>query len=112
MTQPKRIGPYLVLKEMDQGGMGTVFQAMHVETAERVALKTVRSTRAGNLWSIRREIHALSRLAHPGIVRIVGRHGSGDSVVRNAALGRDHPAPLHQRADGGKRRCNRDAGAA
>ncbi|MBI2570254.1 MAG: tetratricopeptide repeat protein, partial [Candidatus Schekmanbacteria bacterium] len=66
-----RIGPYRLLAPLGQGGMGVVYRAEHAETAETVALKTVRLPDAGLLQSIRREIRALARLRHPGIIRIV-----------------------------------------
>jgi serine/threonine protein kinase/tetratricopeptide (TPR) repeat protein len=57
--------------------MGVVYLGRHQETAERVAVKTVRLTQAAILASIRREVRALSRLHHPGVIRIVD-HGISD----------------------------------
>ena len=54
--------------------MGEVYEASDGESGERVALKLVRDSHPGQINSLRREIHALSRLRHPGIVRICG-HG-------------------------------------
>jgi tetratricopeptide (TPR) repeat protein len=51
--------------------MGVVYRAEHLGTGQRVALKTVRAPRAELLQNIRREIRALARLRHPGIVRIL-----------------------------------------
>jgi serine/threonine protein kinase/tetratricopeptide (TPR) repeat protein len=51
--------------------MGVVYQGRHHETGERVAVKTVRLSHASTLASIRREVRALSRIHHPGIVRII-----------------------------------------
>jgi tetratricopeptide (TPR) repeat protein len=59
--------------------MGVVYLGCHQETGERVAVKTVRLTQAATLASIRREVQALSRLHHPGIIRIVG-HGISDEL--------------------------------
>jgi tetratricopeptide (TPR) repeat protein len=64
------LGPYKVLEPLGYGGSGIVYRAEHGQTGETVALKTVRVWSAGALASIRREIHALSRIRHPGIVRI------------------------------------------
>ncbi|MFN7973519.1 MAG: protein kinase [Acidobacteriota bacterium] len=71
MAQPRTIGPYRILKPIGQGGMGVVYLAMHRETTERVALKTVRVPETAMLATLRREIHALARLDHPRIVKVV-----------------------------------------
>ncbi len=70
--QPQSIGPYRILGLLGEGGMGVVYRATHIETGELVALKTVHTSNERMLASIRREIHALSRLRHPGVVRIAG----------------------------------------
>lgn len=68
---PQAIGPYRVLGIIGEGGMGVVYRAEHAVTGEVVALKTVRVPHESHLAGIRREIHALRRLRHPGVVRIV-----------------------------------------
>lgn len=69
--EKKMIGPFQLVKRLGQGGMGIVYLAEHIETSEKVALKTVRVAQQGYLQSIRREIRALQRINHPGIVSIV-----------------------------------------
>jgi predicted ATPase len=59
--------------------MGVVYRGRHAESGELAAVKTVLLPHTGLLSSIRREIHALARLDHPGIVRIVGQ-GVQDGV--------------------------------
>jgi eukaryotic-like serine/threonine-protein kinase len=68
---PASIGPYRILGVLGRGGMGVVYRGEHVETGEPAAVKTVRAHVEAALSSIRREVHALGRLRHPGIVRIV-----------------------------------------
>ncbi|MFT3775749.1 MAG: protein kinase [Minicystis sp.] len=68
---PETIGPYRIHRALGRGGMGVVYRAEHRDTGERVALKTVRLADQAMLSSMRREIHALRQLQHPGVVRIV-----------------------------------------
>lgn len=67
----ENIGPYRLLGELGRGGMGVVHRALHDQTGVEVALKTLLLPNERLLRSLRREIHALSRLRHPGIVRIL-----------------------------------------
>ena len=64
-------GPYRVVGQLGVGGMGVVHRAVHRETGASAALKTVIVEDPVLLAGLRREVRALSRLAHPGIVRIV-----------------------------------------
>ena len=72
---PSSIGPYTVEDVLGRGGMGVVYRAVHGRTGERVALKTVRKAGARELAGLRREIHALAQVRHPGIVRITSPAG-------------------------------------
>ena len=65
------IGPYEITGSLGQGGMGIVYRAVHRETRQAVALKTALSLDASHFACMRREIHALGRLGHPGVVRII-----------------------------------------
>ncbi|MBI2571725.1 MAG: tetratricopeptide repeat protein [Candidatus Schekmanbacteria bacterium] len=67
---PARIGPYVIERELGRGGIGAVYLARHPHTGELVAAKVLQSPAASVLPLVRREILALSRLAHPGVVRI------------------------------------------
>ncbi len=66
------IGPFQLSSTLGHGGMGVVYRAEHRDTGAQVALKTVTAATPAVVSAIRREIRALARLHHPGIVRIVG----------------------------------------
>ncbi len=51
--------------------MGVIYRAVHVDDGRAAAVKTVRTPNRAQLSSIRTEIHALSRLKNPGVVRIL-----------------------------------------
>jgi serine/threonine protein kinase/tetratricopeptide (TPR) repeat protein len=67
-------GPYRVLDEISRGGMGVVYRARHAENDRTVAVKSVVVPEPQWIESLRREIDALTRMRHPGIVRILD-HG-------------------------------------
>jgi serine/threonine-protein kinase len=65
------IGPYRVLDQLGQGGMGRVYKAEHRTLKRVVALKALapsvlKSDRAEDLFL--REVRAVARLVHPNIV--------------------------------------------
>ncbi|MGH7170973.1 MAG: WD40 repeat domain-containing serine/threonine protein kinase [Gemmataceae bacterium] len=65
------LGSYVLLDRLGEGGMGTVFKALHRKMGRIVALKALRSERVSNADAIRRfhrEIQAAARLVHPNIV--------------------------------------------
>src|SRR5688572_18290258 len=64
------IGPYRVLEPLGRGGMGVVYRALAAD-GRLVALKTIHAPTEWVLTSLRREIHALARLRHPQVVRIL-----------------------------------------
>lgn len=65
------IGSYRIIDALGQGAMGVVYRARHVTSERAVALKTVRVPSPRLLDGIRREIRALTRIRHPGVVRIL-----------------------------------------
>ena len=79
MNEPRCIGPYEILGVLGSGGMGVVYRGRHVETGELAAVKTVRVASEAQLSGIRREIRALARASHPGVVRTLA-DGLADGV--------------------------------
>src|SRR5262249_46166918 len=74
------IGPYKLLEQIGQGGMGVVYKAEQTALKRTVALKMIlHAEYAGDKERQRfqREAEAVARLAHPNIVQIheVGEHG-------------------------------------
>ena len=70
-VQVERIGDYAILGLLGSGAMGAVYRARHVTSGAIVALKTLHADGEASLPAMRREVHALSALDHPGIVSIV-----------------------------------------
>lgn len=65
------MGNYLLLSKLGEGGMGTVFKAMHVRMKREVALKTLKPDVAASeefMERFYREVHAAARLNHPNAV--------------------------------------------
>jgi len=72
-VQPgSRVGPYLVLERLGEGGMGTVYTAHQSFPEREVALKVLRAGRISEdtVRRFRHEIDVLGRLQHNGIARI------------------------------------------
>ncbi len=68
---PASIGPYKIDSLLGRGGMGYVYRGHHPETGRVVAVKTVRVPHPRQAEGIRREIRALARIDHPGVVKIL-----------------------------------------
>ncbi len=70
---PQSFGPYRLLRRLGEGGMGTVWLALHEGLGREVAIKMLRPER---LWfdnareRFQREVEAVARLRHPGCVAI------------------------------------------
>jgi serine/threonine protein kinase len=65
---------YRILRVLDQGGMGMVFDAEHVRLRRRVAVKVLAQHLAGvgnAIARFHREADIISRLQHPHIVQVI-----------------------------------------
>lgn len=77
MSQPQvaslgRLGEYKLLEKLGEGGMGTVYKALHTELERVVALKVLPKGRMEDAQAVarfKREMKAIGRLDHPNIVR-------------------------------------------
>ena len=66
---PNRIDEYHIVRHIDRGGMGEVYEARHGKTKRTVALKIIAPGRytGTNMRRFRQEVRVLGRLNHPGI---------------------------------------------
>jgi eukaryotic-like serine/threonine-protein kinase len=90
---PARLGQYVILRKLGEGGMGVVFGAIDTDLDRPVALKLPRSSRSGvpipDFGRFHREIRAAAQLNHPGIVPVfasgVDEHGRPYYAMREVA---------------------------
>jgi serine/threonine-protein kinase len=71
-AQPRRVGPWLVEREIGRGGMGVVYLARHSDYPKAVALKVMHPWLEPELLRtrFRRERDILAGLEHAGIARL------------------------------------------
>ncbi len=71
-STPERIGPYRIVAQIGQGGMGAVYEARQENPSRSVAIKVMRADNASSegLRRFVHEAHVLGRLKHPGIAHI------------------------------------------
>jgi len=77
MLVGRKLGPFIVDKELGSGAMGSVFRAKHETTGQIVAVKLISAALAGNEQAVARflrEVSILKQLDHPHITKY---HGSG-----------------------------------
>ncbi|WP_404304449.1 serine/threonine-protein kinase [Neorhodopirellula lusitana] len=75
MSEFEYLGPYRIGKVIGRGGMGSVYEATHAKSGERVAVKLIAQHVADDPRFRRRfdaEVETLRRIRHPGIVRLIG----------------------------------------
>ncbi len=77
-----RLGRYLVLERLGEGGMGVVFAAWDERLERRVALKLLRADRpmAGDDERMLREARAVAQLNHPHVVAVHDAGVAGGEV--------------------------------
>ena len=76
---PKHLGQYDVLEKIGQGGMGTVYKALHTRLKRLVAVKILPAHRLADPQAVARffrEMEAVGRLDHPNLVRA---HDAGEA---------------------------------
>jgi serine/threonine protein kinase len=69
----QRIGKYRVVRKLGEGGMGSVFEAVHVEIGQRAAVKLLKPELSSEPKHVQRffdEAKLLSMVNHPGLIKI------------------------------------------
>ena len=70
---PPRIGRYVILRRLGEGGMGIVYAAYDAELDRKVALKVVRSQlgdQSQGRVRVLREAQAMAQVSHPNVVHV------------------------------------------
>ncbi len=104
LAQGTRVGRYVVLRPLGEGGMGVVYTAWDPELDRTVCLKLLRSELVALLGAeaqprLQREAQAMARVEHPHVVGIhdVGRWDGGLFIameyVRGGPAGRGARVP-------------------
>ena len=89
------MGDYLVEGKLDEGGMGTVYRAVHPIIGKKAAIKVLHPHVATQETSVARfiqEARAVNAIRHPGIVDIFGfgRHTDGRHYIIMEFLEGEH----------------------
>jgi tetratricopeptide (TPR) repeat protein len=63
-----RLGEYRLLGELGRGAMGVVYEALHLQRGDRVALKTLPRVDAAALHRFKREFRAVADINHPNLL--------------------------------------------
>lgn len=70
----RSLGPYLLVAQLGEGGMGTIFVGRHTGLGRYVAIKVLRpelASRKDNVSRFFQEAHTINRLRHPNIVESI-----------------------------------------
>ncbi|MEM7558007.1 MAG: serine/threonine-protein kinase [Planctomycetota bacterium] len=93
----KRLRDYRLIKKIGEGGMGTVYQAVHIHLAKPVAIKILPADKLQSRQSVsrfRQEMRAVGRVSHANVVsasdagKIDGQHFLVMELVKGADLAR------------------------
>ena len=72
------LGDYRLIRELGRGGMGVVFEAIHVHRGERVALKLLPEVDGARLYRFKREFRSAANLSHPNLIGLHSLESDGD----------------------------------
>jgi len=77
-----QLGEYQLVERLGEGGMGTVYKALHIQLDRWVAIKVLRPGLVQEEWAVarfRREIKAAGRIDHPHVVRALDARQLGNT---------------------------------
>jgi eukaryotic-like serine/threonine-protein kinase len=72
-----RLGDYHLIRELGRGGMGVVFEAVHVLRGNRVALKMLPQVDGSRLYRFKREFRSAADLSHPNLIALHNLEADG-----------------------------------
>jgi hypothetical protein len=98
--RPLRLGRYDVVRCIGAGGMGVVFEAVHVDQGHRVALKTRKAKTRAGLACLKNEFRSLSSVVHPNLVSLLELGAEGGEWFLAMELVDGEIFTEHVRADG------------
>ncbi len=84
MTIPTAIGSYQIIRQIGQGGMGSVYEGIQPDIERRVAIKVLLPEYAHNKDIASRflnEARAANRVSHPGMVNIFETGQTVDGIA-------------------------------
>ena len=62
------LADYRIVRELGRGGMGAVYEACHLRSGERVALKTLPVVHPASLQRFKREFRSMAEINHPNLI--------------------------------------------
>jgi serine/threonine protein kinase len=75
---PLALAGYQLVRRIGAGGMGTVYEAIRLDSRERVALKIVRHTSPSALYRFKEEFRNVTNIIHPNLLALYELVSSGD----------------------------------
>lgn len=73
-----RLGDFRLVRELGRGGMGAVYEAVHMTKGHRVALKTLPAVTPEALHRFKREFRLAAELSHPNLVGLHTLENDGE----------------------------------
>lgn len=83
-----RLPPFVLHEPIGDGATGEVWRATHDRSGLEVAVKVLRTDRGLHDAALMREVHAVTRLDHPAVIRVhdVGRVGAAAAELSDGGL--------------------------